>query len=152
MMWIGIFIFIILVAAYLRLPLLVLSLLLAAGLIGYQMQADAGSSQIALLWLIYAAVIIPLNLKPIRRNLISRAIYMAMKKIMPTISQTEQEALDAGDVWWEAELFSGKPDFSFLQKLPKPRLTDESRPSSTALSKNSVRCWTTGRSHMSTTT
>ncbi len=125
MMWIGIFIFIILVSAYLRLPLLVWSLLLAAALVGYQILADAGASQITLLWIIYAAVIIPLNLKPVRRNLISRAIYMAMKKIMPTISQTEQEALDAGDVWWEAELFSGKPDFSFLQKLPKPKLSDE---------------------------
>lgn len=125
MMWIGIFIFIILVAAYLRLPLLVWSLLLGVALLGYQSLTNADISQMTLLWIIYAAVLIPLNLKPIRRNLISRAIYMAMKKIMPTISQTEQEALDAGDVWWEAELFSGKPDFSFLQKLPKPTLTDE---------------------------
>ncbi|NOQ90349.1 MAG: acyl-CoA dehydrogenase, partial [Gammaproteobacteria bacterium] len=42
-----------------------------------------------------------------------------------TISQTEQEALDAGDVWWEAELFSGKPDFNFIKNLPKPELNDE---------------------------
>jgi len=125
MMWIGIFIFIILVSAYFRLPLLVWSLLVAAALIGYQVMAGADSSEIALLWIIYAAVIIPLNLKPVRLNLFSRPIYMAMKKIMPTISQTEREALDAGDVWWEAELFSGKPDFNFLQKLPKPKLTEE---------------------------
>jgi len=125
MMWIGIFIFIVLVSAYFRLPLLAWSLLLAVALTGYQIFAGVDSAQITLLWIIYAAVIIPLNLKPVRRNFISRAIYTAMKKIMPTISQTEQEALDAGDVWWEAELFSGKPDFSFLQKLPKPKLTPE---------------------------
>lgn len=125
MMWIGIFVSIILVSAYLRLPLLVWSLFLAAGLIGFHLLADVHVSQKYLIWMIFAAVVIPLNLKPLRRNIFSKAIYMVMKKLMPTISQTEQEALEAGDVWWEAELFSGKPDFKFLQKLPKPTLTDE---------------------------
>lgn len=125
MMWIGLFVFIILASAYLRLPLLAWSLLLAAGLIGFHAFADADTSQKYLLWIIFAAIVIPLNLKTIRRNFVSRPVYTVMKKLMPTISQTEQDALDAGDVWWEAELFSGKPDFSFLQNLPKPELTDE---------------------------
>ncbi len=123
MIWIGIII--ILVSAYLRLPLLLWSLLLGAGLVGFNFYTDAAMAQKTLLWIIYAAVIIPLNVKPLRRNFFSRIIYAAMKKIMPTISQTEQEALDAGDVWWEAELFSGKPDFKFIKKLPKPELTEE---------------------------
>ena len=125
MMWIGLVISVILVSAYLRLPLILWSLLLAVGLAGYQLFTEADASQMSLLWIVYAAIILPLNLKPVRRNLISRGIYTAMKKIMPTISQTEQEALDAGDVWWEAELFSGKPDLGFLQNLPKPELSDE---------------------------
>ncbi len=125
MMWSGMLILIILVSAYLRLPLLAWSLLLAAGLVVFNIFSDAESSQKILLWILFAAIIIPLNVKPVRLNLFSRAIYRAMKKIMPTISQTEQEALDAGDVWWEAELFSGKPDFSILQNLPAPALTDE---------------------------
>jgi acyl-CoA dehydrogenase len=125
MMWAGILLLIVLVSAYLRLPLLAWSLLLAAGLVAYTVFAGASQAQITLAWIIYAAVLIPLNLKPVRRNLFSRAIFKAMKKVMPTISQTEQEALDAGDVWWEAELFSGKPDFTFLQKLPEPELSDE---------------------------
>ena len=125
MIWTGFLISIILVSAYLRLPLLVCSLLLAAGLVSLTIFSDIETSQITLLWILFAAIIIPLNLKPVRLNLFSRAIYRVMKKIMPTISQTEQEALDAGDVWWEAELFSGKPDFSFLQNLPKPALSDE---------------------------
>ena len=125
MMWIGIFVSIILVSAYLRLPLFIWTLFVALGLAGFHLFADVDASQKYLLWMIFAAIVIPLNLKPVRRNLFSKAIYMVMKKLMPTISQTEQEALEAGDVWWEAELFSGKPDFSFLQKLPKPTLTDE---------------------------
>ncbi len=125
MIWTGFLILIILVSAYLRLPLLVWSLLLAAGLATLTIFSDVETSQKTLLWILFAAIIIPLNLKPVRLNLFSRAIYRLMKKIMPTISQTEQEALDAGDVWWEAELFSGRPDFSFLQNLPKPALSDE---------------------------
>ena len=125
MMWIGFFISIILISAYFRLPLLIWSLFLAAGLIAYQLFSDVSPAQASLLWIFTAAILIPLNMKSLRRNFISRVIYSAMKKIMPTISQTEQEALDAGDVWWEAELFSGKPDFDFIKKLPKPELTDE---------------------------
>lgn len=125
MIWTGILFSIILVSAYLRLPLLIWSLLLGAGLVGFNIFADASLAQKTLLWIIYAALIIPLNFKPVRRNFFSRVIYTAMKKIMPTISQTEQEALDAGDVWWEAELFSGKPDFNFIKNLPKPELTEE---------------------------
>ncbi|MBE9559575.1 MAG: acyl-CoA dehydrogenase, partial [Proteobacteria bacterium] len=124
-MWIPLFIFIILLSAYLRLPLVVWSLFLAAGLIGYQVFSDTETSQSYLMWTVFAAIVIPLNIKSIRRNLFGKPVYMVMKKLMPTISQTEQEALDAGDVWWEAELFSGKPDFNFLKKLPKPVLTDE---------------------------
>ncbi len=125
MMWTGLLILIILISAYLRLPLLLWSLILGSGLVVYTVFSDASTTQLYLTWIIYAAIIVPLNLKSVRRNLFSRAIYSVMKKIMPTISQTEQEALDAGDVWWEAELFSGKPDFNFLQELPKPTLTEE---------------------------
>ena len=121
----SVIILILLVSAYLRLPLIAWSILLAAGLITFTYFNAMDASQSCLLWSIYAAVIIPLNIKIIRRNIFSRFVYQAMKKIMPTISQTEQEALDAGDVWWEAELFSGDPDFNLIKQLPKPTLTDE---------------------------
>ncbi len=125
MMWLVLFISILLISAYLRLPLIVWTLLLGTAIAACHLFGDAASAQIYLLWAIYLAVVIPLNVKSLRRNLLSRGIYNIMKKLMPTISQTEQEALDAGDVWWEAELFSGKPDFNFLQALPKPVLTEE---------------------------
>jgi len=44
---------------------------------------------------------------------------------MPPISQTEQEAIDAGTVWWDAELFAGKPDWDKLMSQPKPELNAE---------------------------
>lgn len=116
---------IILLAAWFRWPLVMWSLCIAIVLMAYQLLESPAASQLAMLWLLYAVVFVPLNIKPLRRVLISRFIYRAMAKAMPTISQTEQEALDAGDVWWEAELFSGKPDFDMVRRLPPPTLTEE---------------------------
>ena len=44
---------------------------------------------------------------------------------MPTISNTEQTALNAGTVWWDGDLFSGAPNFKKLLSMPKPTLTTE---------------------------
>jgi acyl-CoA dehydrogenase len=41
------------------------------------------------------------------------------------MSSTEREALEAGTVWWDGELFSGKPDWSKLRAIPPPRLSAE---------------------------
>jgi acyl-CoA dehydrogenase len=49
------------------------------------------------------------------------------RNILPQVSQTEQEALDAGTVWWDGDLFSGKPDWNKLLAYPKPQLTAEER-------------------------
>ena len=49
-----------------------------------------------------------------RRERISKPVLGFFRKVMPPISDTEQEALEAGDIWWDAELFSGDPDWSML--------------------------------------
>lgn len=46
-----------------------------------------------------------------------------LKKVLPSISVTEQEALDAGDVWLEGSIYQGKPDFSALRDVPAAKLT-----------------------------
>ncbi|PXW88247.1 acyl-CoA dehydrogenase [Nitrosomonas sp. Nm84] len=61
----------------------------------------------------------------IRRYLVSNQILKIFRKMLPQISQTEQEALDAGTVWWEGDLFSGKPDWKKMLAYPKPQLTAE---------------------------
>ncbi|MDP4984254.1 acyl-CoA dehydrogenase [Pseudoalteromonas tunicata] len=48
-----------------------------------------------------------------------------LKKVLPSISITEQEALDAGDVWLEGSIYRGKPDFSALRAVPNGQLTAE---------------------------
>ena len=64
---------------------------------------------------------------PVRRALISDRVLQIFRKILPKISQTEQEALDAGTVWWEGELFSGAPNWYKLLAYPKPKLSAEEK-------------------------
>lgn len=76
---------------------------------------------VALLILITALFTVPF----LRRNIVSSLALRVFRKLLPKISQTEQEALDAGTVWWEGELFSGKPDWNKLLAYPKPTLSAE---------------------------
>ncbi|MEY8842325.1 acyl-CoA dehydrogenase [Cribrihabitans sp. XS_ASV171] len=62
-----------------------------------------------------------------RKTWITRPIHKWAKGALPRLSQTEAEALNAGEVWWEADLFSGNPDWSRLHAVKKPELTEEER-------------------------
>lgn len=53
-------------------------------------------------------------LREFRRHTLTRPIFYLAKKALPKLSDTEREALEAGDVWWDADLFSGKPDWQKL--------------------------------------
>ncbi len=75
--------------------------------------------------LLVAVISLILAVPAIRRFLVSNQVLKIFRKMLPQISQTEQEALDAGTVWWEGELFSGKPDWKKLRAYPKPQLTAE---------------------------
>ncbi len=77
------------------------------------------------LWTGFLLFAIPFNIPLIRQQLISRWIFKLMKDALPPMSQTEREALEAGNTWWDAELFSGNPDWKVLQNLPVARLSDE---------------------------
>ena len=62
-----------------------------------------------------------------RRRLLSDALLRWFRRVLPQVSQTEQEALDAGTVWWEGELFRGRPDWALLHGFPAPALTPDER-------------------------
>ncbi|WP_395343402.1 acyl-CoA dehydrogenase FadE [Ningiella sp. W23] len=76
-------------------------------------------------WLLFAIIAVPLAYEPIRKDIISTKLLAFYKKVSPEMSQTEQEAIDAGTVWWDGELFSGKPDWQKLHAIAKPKLTEE---------------------------
>jgi acyl-CoA dehydrogenase len=76
-------------------------------------------------WLVFAIIFIPLNVSDIRKQYISKPLLAIYKGIMPEMSKTEQEAIDAGTTWFEAELFRGTPDWKKLHNYPQPRLSAE---------------------------
>src|SRR5579859_3503992 len=76
----------------------------------------------ALVFLVPAALF---NLPPVRRALFTNHVLAIYRRILPDMSQTEKEAIDAGTVWWDADLFSGKPDWNKLLAVPAPHLSAE---------------------------
>ena len=81
------------------------------------------------LWIVLAIPAVIFNWHALRVRLVSTPVMRFLKKagILPVISKTEREALDAGTVWFEGELFGGKPDFKRLLEESYPDLNEEER-------------------------
>ena len=79
------------------------------------------------IWLLVplAIILLPFNLAPMRKSMISAPVFKGFRKVMPPMSRTEKEAIDAGTTWWEGDLFQGNPDWKKLHNYPQPRLTAE---------------------------
>lgn len=76
-------------------------------------------------WLVFLLIAVPFGVADIRKPYITKKLLAFYKKVMPEMSRTEQEAIDAGTVWWDGDIFSGKPDWDKLHGIPKGRLTAE---------------------------
>ena len=72
-----------------------------------------------------ALLCLVLLIAPLRQSLITKPVYKALGGAMPSMSDTEREALDAGTSWWEKELFMGAPDWDTFAKYPYPELSEE---------------------------
>jgi acyl-CoA dehydrogenase len=73
-------------------------------------------------FLLLAAV---LTVPALRRRVLSDRVLAVYRRILPDMSSTEKEAIDAGTVWWDGDLFSGRPDWERLLATPTPRLSAE---------------------------
>ncbi len=79
-----------------------------------------------ILWIVLGfitAATLILVIGPLRRILITRQIFTWFKSVLPPMSETEQQAIAAGDIWQEAKIFQGKPEWSALLANRKPTLT-----------------------------
>ncbi|MGK7935086.1 MAG: acyl-CoA dehydrogenase [Xenococcaceae cyanobacterium] len=119
----GIFIFLFLLLfvcfAYIGVPLWLWSLY-AAGILGvYQAPLWA--------WISLGVLALIFNIPQLRQRLITVYIVKAIAalKLLPKISDTEREAIEAGNVWVDGEFFSGKPNFKRLLSEPYPQLSPE---------------------------
>ena len=78
-----------------------------------------------LVWVLFAVIAIPLNLVEFRRNQLTKPLFKIYKSIMPEMSRTEKEAIEAGTTWWEADLFAGNPNWKKLHAIPVSVLSAE---------------------------
>ena len=85
----------------------------------------SGSRVVLLILLVTAAVLTALSFENFRRNTITRPLFKLYRRALPPLSETEREALDAGTVWWDGELFTGDPDWEKLLGTGKPQLAPE---------------------------
>jgi acyl-CoA dehydrogenase len=107
--------------AYRRTELRTATVVLGALLVAYWLLGDGGAIWNTVLLVAFALLAL-LNLEPLRRDNVSRRLLAIYRRMLPSMSRTEQEALEAGNVWWEGELFSGMPDWRRLKHLPAPKL------------------------------
>ena len=114
-----------LACAYYGTSLLLWTGAMAAAIVVLGATGSIPTVSLLLIAAIFAALAVPLNVKPWRQQFISGPFLKQFRRMLPEISETEQVALDAGTVGWEGELFAGKPDWSLLKKQPYLALTVE---------------------------
>ncbi len=123
LLWIGVLgvVLLVCVLGFTGAPLYLWTLFAAAAL--------WGSGAPAWLWTAFGVLALVLNARPVRRRLVSAPVMAILKKtnLLPPISETERTVIEAGNVWVEGELFSGRPDFKRLNSEPYPNLTGEER-------------------------
>ena len=107
-----------LASAFYGTSLLMWTIAMAAGILVLAATGSVPFLSLAIIALLFAVIAIPLNVKPWRQQLISAPFLRQFRRMLPTISETEQAALDAGTIGWEGELFAGKPNWTVLKKQP----------------------------------
>ena len=92
--------------------------------LGYAADVIGGVAAILLL-LLFGAPAVLLAIQPLRIKWVTPRIFAVFKRILPAMSDTERDALEAGTTWWDADLFSGKPNWNKLLSIPAPHLAEE---------------------------
>jgi acyl-CoA dehydrogenase len=111
--------------AFLGAPLLAWTAAVALYLAGLTAVGALGAVGTVVAAVAFVPLALLLNLRPLRRALITRRVFAAFKKVLPPMTSTEREALEAGDTWWEADLFQGRPQWKKLLAMKVTELSAE---------------------------
>jgi len=112
-------------AAYRGFKLLTWTVGMVLVLAGFAMYTNVPSLGVGVISVLFAAIAIPLNIVPIRRKWLTAPFLAIYRKMLPTLSDTEKVALEAGTVGWEGELFAGNPNWRSLLDQYWPQLSKE---------------------------
>ncbi|MFN4329750.1 MAG: acyl-CoA dehydrogenase [Limnobacter sp.] len=107
--------------------LLTFTAAVGAAALGFYALGGLGPVGLTIFAVLYVPVAVVLNVPALRRGLLTSPIFKAFSKALPAMSQTEKDALEAGDTWWEAELFGGKPEWSKLMNVKYTELTADEK-------------------------
>lgn len=110
--------------AYNRINLRTSTIASGISLLGYTILGSGGFMWLLLLWLLFGVMVIT-NMAVFRREKITTPLLEICRTMLPSMSDTEREALEAGNVWWEGELFSGMPNWDKLITCPAPLLSED---------------------------
>jgi acyl-CoA dehydrogenase len=110
--------------AYQRVSLRAATLAAGIALFTYSVTREPSTLWLVALWLAFGAMAL-LNVDALRLRFITKPFLRTYRRMLPTMSDTEREALEAGTVWWDGELFTGRPDWQKLLSAKAPRLTAE---------------------------
>lgn len=124
LLWLLVFLSVFGVLAYQSASISVSTVAVFVLMLLYTKFGGSGWLLLSLYWLLFASIAVVLNIKSLRIKLLTRRFYKMIRNFMPSLSATERAALDAGTVGWEGELFSGRPKWAELDKIPAPKLTD----------------------------
>ena len=110
--------------AYRRAPLFLWAAVGVLWLSGFALAGGWGLGLTLFAMAAFAALCAIFLLDPVRKAHITAPILKTFRKALPSMSQTEKDALEAGTVWWEGQLFAGHPDWHRMLAYPWPTLTD----------------------------
>ena len=110
--------------AYQRVALRTATLVAGIALVAYTVAREPSTPWLVTLWLAFG-VMAALNVAALRLRFVTRPFLRTYRRMLPSMSDTEREALEAGTVWWDGELFTGRPDWQKLLGAKAPQLTAE---------------------------
>ncbi len=110
--------------AYRRVDLRTSTIATGAALLAYTFFGGWSWWWLLILWAAFGLMVVP-NMIELRREKLTKPLLAVYRTMLPSMSDTEREALEAGNVWWDGELFSGMPDWDRLMSYPAPQLSDE---------------------------
>src|SRR5262245_26023171 len=108
--WVIAFIFVFCVLAYNRASLVIWTISFAFLLI-FLTKFQCATVGVILSWILFLVIFVPLDVVKWRRRFFSKPLLDFYLNVMPTMSRTERQAISAGTVTWEGDLFRGDPNW-----------------------------------------
>ncbi len=116
-----------LVLFYRRQPYLAWVLPVLGALAWWGFTIDSSGTGFRIVVAVFALLAVVFGVPPLRRSLVSRGVMGVMRRVLPRMGETERIALEAGTVWFDGELFSGRPNWRRLLEFSVKPLSAEER-------------------------